>query len=136
MAGPPRLPRERVRAFWRARIEGLTIKDAAHVAGVSQTGAESWITESGGMIPADVDLPPSGRYLSLAEREEIAHGWSAGLSRAQIARQIGRHPATVGRELVRNQRMHPSRTRATPRWATASPRPGAGQPPRPRPAPA
>jgi transposase, IS30 family len=102
-----------VRVFWRARIAGQTIAEAAGTAGVSQTAAEQWITESGGMIPADLDGPPTGRYLSLAEREEIAHGWSAGLSRAQIARQIGRHPATVGRELRRNQTVR--RPRRPPR---------------------
>ncbi len=54
------------------------------------------------MIPDDLD-GPSGRYLSLTEREEIAAGWSVGLSRAEIARRIGRHPSTIGRELVRNR---------------------------------
>ena len=92
--------------FWRARIAGQTIAEAAGTAGVSQTAAEKWITESGGMIPADLDGPPTGRYLSLAEREEIAHGWSAGQSKAEIARRIGRHPCTIGRELTRNQTRH------------------------------
>jgi hypothetical protein len=106
MAGSPRLPRERVRVFWRARIAGQTIAEAARTAGVSTTGAERWIAEAGGMLPADLDGPPMGRYLSLTEREEIAHGWSSGLSRAQIARQLGRDPSTIGRELRRNQTVH------------------------------
>ncbi len=54
------------------------------------------------MIPDDLD-GPSGRYLSLTEREEIAGGWSAGLSKAEIARRIGRHRSTIGRELTRNR---------------------------------
>ncbi|MBC3190679.1 IS30 family transposase [Pseudonocardia sp. C8] len=54
------------------------------------------------MIPDDLDGPPAGRYLSLAEREEIADGWSKGWSRAKIAHEIGRHRSTVGRELARN----------------------------------
>ena len=101
MAGPPRLPRERVRVFWRARVAGATVAQAAVAAGVSETGARGWIAESGGMIP---DLrEASGRYLSLAEREEIAVGWERGLNKTEIAEAIGRHPSTVGRELDRNQ---------------------------------
>lgn len=75
---------------------------------------------------------PSGRYLSLAEREEIAVGWAEGLSRAEIARRIGRHPATVGRELVRNQTVR--RPRRQPRPDGQRHRPGRvpGAPPRPQ----
>jgi transposase, IS30 family len=120
-----RLGRQRVRAFWRARLEGLTTGEAAALVGVSRRRAVRWIAESGGMIP---DLgEPSGRYLSLAEREEIAVGWAVGLSRAEIARRIHRHPATVGRELQRNRvRSYPRRPpRADGRRHRMGPVPGA-----------
>ena len=44
---------------------------------------------------------PTGRYLSFAEREEIALGRAAGLGVRQIARQLRRSPSTVSREVAR-----------------------------------
>ncbi len=101
VAGPPRLARERVRSFWRARIAGASIAAAAAAVGVSETCGARWVTESGGMIPNLAD--PSGRYLSLQEREEIAILWEQGESQAEIARRIGRHRSTICRELKRNR---------------------------------
>jgi IS30 family transposase len=51
MSGPPRLPRERVRQMWRARLAGATLEEAAAEIGVSKATVERWIAESGGMIP-------------------------------------------------------------------------------------
>lgn len=45
---------------------------------------------------------PSGRYLSFAEREEIALLRAQGRGVRQIAGEIGRDPGTVSRELRRN----------------------------------
>jgi IS30 family transposase len=93
--------------FWRARLAGIAHEDAVAMAGVSQSCGRHWVREVGGVIP---DLAePSGRYLSLAEREEIAIGVAAGLNDAQIARKIGRHRSTVCRELHRNRTVRKDR---------------------------
>lgn len=42
------------------------------------------------------------RQLTTDERYQITHMHQAGFSNAEIARRIGRHRATVGRELARN----------------------------------
>jgi IS30 family transposase len=44
---------------------------------------------------------PVGRYLSWSEREEIAALVHSGLGVRAIARQVGRDPSTIGRELAR-----------------------------------
>ncbi|MEU5869920.1 IS30 family transposase, partial [Nonomuraea sp. NPDC047529] len=46
--------------------------------------------------------PLSGRYLSFAEREEIAMLRAKGSGVREIARQMGRDPSTISRELRRN----------------------------------
>ena len=46
--------------------------------------------------------PLSGRYLSFAEREEIAILRAAGSGVREIARRVGRSPSTISRELRRN----------------------------------
>lgn len=57
------------------------------------------------MLPSTLtpsSTPVSGRYLSFAEREELAilHAQSGGLR--EIARQMGRSASTISRELRRN----------------------------------
>ncbi len=54
------------------------------------------------MPPFDLKKQPSGRYLLFAEREEIALLKARGKGVRQIAREVGRDPATVSRELRRN----------------------------------
>src|ERR671939_666767 len=46
--------------------------------------------------------PLSGRYLSFAEREEIALLRAQGHGRREVARRLGRAPSTISRELRRN----------------------------------
>jgi IS30 family transposase len=47
-------------------------------------------------------MPASGRYLSLAEREEVAIGRARGPGVRETARHLGRSPSTTSRELRRN----------------------------------
>ena len=54
------------------------------------------------MPPFDLKQQPSGRYLSFAEREEIALLKAQGKGVREIARAIGRDPGTISRELRRN----------------------------------
>jgi IS30 family transposase len=45
---------------------------------------------------------PTGRYVSLEEREEMALLKAQNHGVREIARRLGRHPSTVSRELRRN----------------------------------
>ena len=53
------------------------------------------------MPPISLD-EPTGRYLSFAEREEIALLRVQDIGVREIARRIGRDPGTISRELRRN----------------------------------
>jgi IS30 family transposase len=106
------------RRFWRAVAAGLSTQDAAASAGVSHTKGKQWFVQAGGMCPVSLD-PPSGRYLSMREREDIAV-WRGHLSVREIARRLGRAPSTVSRELARNgPPTRPERYRATSAQARA-----------------
>jgi len=91
---------DRVR-FWEAIARGLSTDDAGAEAGVSSAVGARWFRESGGMPSLTLALV-SGRYLSFAEREEIAilHGQRLGVR--EIARRLGRAPSTISREFRRN----------------------------------
>ncbi len=54
------------------------------------------------MPPSDIHKPLSGRYLSLTEREEIAILKAQDKGVREIARELGRDPGTISRELRRN----------------------------------
>ena len=99
--GKPPIRREVEQAFWRKIAEGFTSEDAAMACGVSGAVGSRWFRERGGMPSIELS-PPSGRYLSFAEREEIALLRVQGRGVRAIAREIGRSPSTISRELRRN----------------------------------
>ena len=93
--------REDRQRFWAAIARGLSSEDAAVAVGVSPAVGARWFRESGGM-PSITLTPPSGRYLSFAEREEIAILRARAHGVREIARRLGRSPSTISRELRRN----------------------------------
>jgi IS30 family transposase len=64
-------------------------------------GAERWFRLAGG-VKGNGPGPVTGRYLSLAEREEIMAGLAGGDSYRVIGARIGRPASTISREVRRN----------------------------------
>ena len=99
--GAPSLRREVERQFWQQIATGITSEKAAEAVGVSQPVGSRWFRHRGGM-PLFMSTPVSERYLSFAEREEIALLRAQDIGVREIARRLGRSPSTVSRELTRN----------------------------------
>lgn len=99
--GHPGHVRAKEREFWSTIATGLLPGEAGVAIGVSPVAGSRGFRESGGMSPYSWP-PPSGRYLSLVEREEIAIQRALGKGVRQIASALGRSPSTISRELRRN----------------------------------
>ena len=93
--------REHRQRFWEEVARGLSSEKSAVAAGVSPAVGARWFRQCGGMPPFSL-RPLSGRYLSFVEREEIAVLHAGGCGVREIARQLGRSPSTISRELRRN----------------------------------
>src|SRR4051812_21054214 len=102
---PPVAGRDERRRFWAAIAAGVASEAAAVEAGVSPAVGTRWFRKAGGMPPSMFRTsakPLSSRYLSFAEREEIALLRAQGCSTQEIARRLGRAASTISRELRRN----------------------------------
>lgn len=88
-------------AFWDQVRAGSWAREAAEAVGVSGHRGQRLFAECGGVM--EPRSQPCGRYLSHAEREEIAILAEAGHGVREIGRRIGRPHCTVGRELRRNR---------------------------------
>jgi IS30 family transposase len=93
--------REHRQRFWEAIAQGAATEDAGAAAGVSPAVGTRWFRECGGMPSVSLG-PLSGRYLSFAEREEIAILHAQKLGVREIAQRVARSPSTISRELRRN----------------------------------
>jgi len=120
---PPVAERDERRRFWVAITAGMASEDAAVEAGASQAVGTRWFRKAGGMPPSmfgSSAKPLSGRYLSFAEREEIALFRVQGCSMQEVARRLGQ-AASNDLPGAAAQRRHPQRR---PRAASASTRSG------------
>jgi IS30 family transposase len=98
--GRPGVSRDVQRLFWARVAVGLSSEDAAVACGVSPAVGARWFRQSGGM--PQIALTVSGRYLSFAEREDIALMRAQDVGVREIARRLGRSASTISRELRRN----------------------------------
>jgi len=97
--GAPSHRREIQRNFWTEIATGSLPEECAHVVGVSQAVGGRWFRHGGGMPPMSLK-PLSGRYLSFAEREEIALRRAEGASMRQVARELANGAAILTRAVV------------------------------------
>lgn len=99
--GAPKTRRSVEREFWKQVAAGLSSEDAPAAVGVSSAVGARWSRQGGGM-PTITLTDPGGRYLWFGEREEIALLRAEKHGVPDIARRLGRNPATICQELRRN----------------------------------
>ena len=99
-SGRPLVARVVWESFWSGYRAGLPVQDAAMNAGIAGSTGQKWVRARGGIAPPLREV--SGRFLSLEERVDIQAGIAAGRSVRSIARDLGRAPSTVSREIGRN----------------------------------
>src|ERR1700750_2520427 len=98
--GRKQAPRPVRAEFWERVRSGSSPRDAGAAMGMRK-GAGRWVALGGG-VKSNGPGPVSGRYLSLADREEIMVGLARGESYRVIGARIGRPASTISREVRRN----------------------------------
>ena len=96
-----RMISEDVQVFRAALQRGEFLSETAEAVGTYGRQGARWVLASSGVRPRR-GRNLQGRYLSIAEREEIALARTAGESMRSIAARLGRAPSTISRELGRN----------------------------------
>ena len=100
--GRKQAPRPVRAEFWERVRAGLSPRDAGVAMGMRK-GAERWFALAGG-VKSNGPGPVTGRYLSLADREEIMVGLARGESYRVIGARLDppRPACTISREVRRN----------------------------------
>jgi transposase, IS30 family len=102
-------PRSIRTEFWELVRQGLTVAEASVEVGVSRFAGMDWYRDRGGVMPRAHPPATTRPRLTLEQREEIAVLHAAEVSNAEIARQIGCHRSTIGRELAKGSTTFPDR---------------------------
>lgn len=130
--GRPRISDEVLRPGLDAWAAGATLAEAAGVSGVSASTLSRRLAQDRGRTRRCVS-GVAGRSLSLDERVQIQIAIAGGVGDAEIARQLGRHRSTIGREIatapsrdryratVAQDRTERARRRPKPGWTQQRP---------------
>lgn len=117
--GGPRMLRSVEVVFWRLWRDGYELAECARSAGISERTGYGWLREGGG-IEARLVIDPEVEVasvvgmrglrvrsvaLTLRERQLIAEHRGGGCGVREVARLLGRSPATISRELARGVRV-------------------------------
>ena len=86
--------------IWDRWQRGESMSSIGRAFGRQSSSVFSVISPTGGIRPPDRNR--AKHMLSLSEREEISRGLSTSRSLRSIARQLGRAPSTISREVKRN----------------------------------
>ena len=93
--------KDRQSRFWALIREGSSSSTACEAIGVDRRQGYRWVRAAGGRMPVP-ERPRSGRYLGQDDRLRIADMRINGAGVREIARELGRSPSTISRELHRN----------------------------------
>jgi IS30 family transposase len=106
----PRSALSRNSEMWRLWAKGFTLEQIGRALGKPASSIYMAAASCGGIAPPE--RRRAAQALSLVEREEISRGLAAGLSIRRMARQMGRSPSTVSREVARNSGVRSYRAQA------------------------
>jgi len=92
------------RELWDRWKSGQSVREIGEALSRYPSSVFHHLQREGGIAPKERVRSPA--HLSAAEREEISRGLVAGKSIRSLAKQLGRAPSTISREIARNGGCH------------------------------
>lgn len=110
-----RLSTTQLRELWTRWKDGQTLEEIGRALARPPASVYSVLRRHGGIAPRE--RTRAAHTLCMAEREEISRGLVAGMSVRVMARQLGRAPSTISREIRRHGGAHAYRAALADRAA-------------------
>ena len=98
--GRPGLSAKQKKDLWLRCKDGQSLTEIGRAIGKHPGSVHGVLSSNGGIVPRT--RTRCAHSLTLEHRQEISRGLMAGDSMRQLARQLGRSPSTISREITRN----------------------------------